>query len=1026
MVIFGPVKINSLPRILLFISLLFTGFSSLAQPKQYSFTHHGTNEGLASHEVYSIVQDENGYLWIGTNNGLQRFDGTRYRSFRFKKGNPASIPHNDVYQVHYDKRKNLWILTKDGKVGRFDTKTFKYIESNLVLSRNDIRHAERTLLEDEEGNVFLSYAHFDFLTWDETNNEFSEKYTFLKFPTDWQVSYVVQQKGTRKYFIGGAKGLAVYDRATDQLSYQGHNTAKESIIETFGKIPGTTRFFIDSKNRLWFDSWLGSPALFCFDLKNKKIILNEYRLHDITRGYHEIRGIMQQKDGTIWIKGLGVFARYLEKEKRFEPVKNEYRNEQSIDFDKVNDLCEDIEQNVWVATNNNGVYRFNPASQFFTNIRQQNRVNGQPGEGSMMSFLLMNDNTLLAGAWSDGLYRYDSNFNMLPLGIRGFDEKRPPFIWSMVLSKDNNTIWMGSQPGIFRINQARGTSEYYNPKVMQNRTVRQVVEDKFGNVWMGTQSVGLFKWDSKKGNRKFEEGVTPIEDIPPAGITRLLIDKTGYLWVATMGHGLYVVDPATEKVVMHLGTKEPSGRKLLWDGPVDVLQYDDSTIVIASNGIHLFNTRKQAVTRILNMPESIPNAISAIQRDKTGYLWISTTSGLFRVNLQNQIFIHFDRIDGIGNDRFVIAASYVMPDGRILFGADNQFVMFHPSEVQINEVSPDVTITGFQLMNKPLQVDSLLNRKRVELSPVDNSIAIEFSGLRYNGTYIIKYKLEGLDKDWIIADKTNQAIYSYLPPGTYTFLLQSQDAEGNLGKNITRLEILINPPFWRTWWFFCLLALGMAAIFYWLDRERMNKLKALQTVRTEIAGNLHEEVNTTLNNINLLSEMARIKADKDINRSKEFIDQISTKSHNMIIAMDDILWSIDPQNDNMQKSLLRMMEFMDSLKNRHGANIELALDKKVRSLRLDMKTRHEVFLIFKEALRMIVQYAGGKDTLIHIDLFKNKLSLKLQDATADLDLNHLAIDECIREMHSRASFINAELDVQYDKTGVAIILLVPV
>jgi signal transduction histidine kinase len=367
-----------------------------------------------------------------------------------------------------------------------------------------------------------------------------------------------------------------------------------------------------------------------------------------------------------------------------------------------------------------------------------------------------------------------------------------------------------------------------------------------------------------------------------------------------------------------------------------------------------------------------------------------------------------------------------MPDGRIIFGADNQMVMFDPSQVRINESSPDVTITGFQLMNKDLQVDSLLQAKRIELSPIDNSIAIEFSGLRYNGTYLIRYKLENLDKDWIIADKTNQAIYSYLPPGSYTFLLQTQDAEGNLGKNITRLEILINPPFWRTWWFYCLLALGMAAIFYWLDKERMNKLKALQNVRTEIAGNLHEEVNTTLNNINLLSEMARIKADNDINRSKEFIDQISTKSHNMIIAMDDILWSIDPQNDNMQKSLLRMMEFTDSLKNRHGAQIELALDKKVRSLKLDMKTRHEVFLIFKEALRMIVQHAGGKATEVHIDLFKNKLSLKLQDATANLEKNPEAIDECIREMHSRASFIKADLDVQYDRNGVAVVLLVAV
>jgi nitrate/nitrite-specific signal transduction histidine kinase len=145
----------------------------------------------------------------------------------------------------------------------------------------------------------------------------------------------------------------------------------------------------------------------------------------------------------------------------------------------------------------------------------------------------------------------------------------------------------------------------------------------------------------------------------------------------------------------------------------------------------------------------------------------------------------------------------------------------------------------------------------------------------------------------------------------------------------------------------------------------------------------------------------------------------------MIIAMDDILWSIDPHNDTMEKSLLRMMEFADALKKRHGASIEIALDKKVRSLKLDMKTRHEVFIIFKDALRMIVQHSGGKETLVHIDLFRNKLSLKLQDPTATFDNNNTAeINSLIRDMNDRAASINAELDVQQDNKGVAVVLLV--
>ena len=605
-------------------------------------------------------------------------------------------------------------------------------------------------------------------------------------------------------------------------------------------------------------------------------------------------------------------------------------------------------------------------------------------------------------------------------------EKVTPSMWSMCLSGDSNTIWIGSQPGVWAINQATRSAIFYNPPIMKERTVRQIAEDKYGNLWMGTQSLGAFKWTKTKGNRKFEEGVTQFTGVPVSQILKIFIDNKGHVWIATSDQGLFVIDPATDKVILHFGTKEPAERKLLSDGIASVLQYDDSTIVIAANGIHLFNTKKQKIVKSFGLPESQAGTIASMEKDKNGYLWVSATSGLFRINPQNKIFIYFNRVDGITNDYFIIGASYELPDGKLLFGADNQFVVFDPSDVQINDVAPDIKITGFKLMNELLSVDSLQKRDRIVLGPEDNSIAVEFSGLSYNSAYIIKYMLEGLDKDWKIADKNYQAIYSYLPPGSYTFLARSEDAEGKPSKNITKLVIKVNPPFWQTWWFFCLLGLLIAAVFYWLDKQRVNKLLELQKVRADIAANLHEDVNKTLNNINLLSEMARIKADKDVDRSKEYIEQISTKTRNMINALSDIMWTIDPQNDNMEKSLLRMTEFADALRNRYGVHIELALDKKVRSLKLDMKTRHETYFIFKEALWMIVKYSGGKETLIYIDFFKNKLSMKLQDATAKLDKNITEIENSIKAMSERATLINAELDVQCDKKGIAIILLVPV
>ena len=167
--------------------------------------------------------------------------------------------------------------------------------------------------------------------------------------------------------------------------------------------------------------------------------------------------------------------------------------------------------------------------------------------------------------------------------------------------------------------------------------------------------------------------------------------------------------------MLHFGTEEPPERKLSVNGIASVLQYDDTTMVIAANGIYLYNTRQQRISSYIKLPETIPGVIAAMEKDGNGYLWISTTNGVLRLNPRNKIFIQFDRTDGIVNDYFILAASYVLPDGRIMFGADNQFVVFDPELVRINAPAPDVTITGFKLTNRSLLIDSLLKSDRIEL-----------------------------------------------------------------------------------------------------------------------------------------------------------------------------------------------------------------------------------------------------------------------------------------------------------------------
>ena len=188
-------------RLYIFVFLFLSQHLFGQQAKQYSFTHYGVSSGLSANGVQQVVQDAEGYIWIATTNGIQRFDGSRYITFRKQKNNPFTIPHNYIHQLMLDKKNNLWVLTGDGKAGIFDTKKFIYKEVPVKVKRPEVFASGRKLVCDEEGNIFYIFADQDFVTWNEQRNEFSEAYNFIPELAQWKIVDFIQQPGTKKYWI---------------------------------------------------------------------------------------------------------------------------------------------------------------------------------------------------------------------------------------------------------------------------------------------------------------------------------------------------------------------------------------------------------------------------------------------------------------------------------------------------------------------------------------------------------------------------------------------------------------------------------------------------------------------------------------------------------------------------------------------------------------------------------------------------------------------------------------------------------
>ncbi|HYH15711.1 MAG TPA: triple tyrosine motif-containing protein, partial [Flavisolibacter sp.] len=333
-------------------------------------------------------------------------------------------------------------------------------------------------------------------------------------------------------------------------------------------------------------------------------------------------------------------------------------------------------------------------------------------------------------------------------------------------------------------------------------------------------------------------------------------------------------------------------------------------------------------------------------------------------------------------------------------------------------------LTSFRLGNRPLLIDSLLQEGEVNLQYNSSAIYIEFSNLHFFRQKKLRYyyKLENLDEDWILADGGNHAQYNYIPPGSYTFQVKSVNEDGLSSTEYATLDIIVKPPFWKTGLFYALLTLLVLLILFLIDRERLKRLRAVQQMRSQIAGDLHKDIHVTLSDINVLSAMAKIKVDKDLNRSKDYIDTISHKSRDMMESMEDILWTLDPDNDSMEKMLLRIKEYTDGFKNTHNIAIDFNSNKNIDNLMLDMRCRHEFLLFYKHALAYMIEQVGCSHIHITLEYIKSKLSLKLQADCLNDGKSNNVLSASWQEMHKRAEALNASLDVTANKKKAYIFL----
>ena len=985
-------------KLLLIIFACFSYLIAKAQQQTYLFSHLGLRNGLTSENIVAVQQDDRGFIWVATTAALQRYDGQHF--VNFFTGNNGGLPGGTIRNMQMDKKNRLWLLNGESSLGYLDTDNFIYhtVKVDIPASYGKTISA---LYIDNNDNVLLIFVNRGFITYNEKENRVAVQYNSFTLPAGWEPKHFWQDEAFN-YWIAADSGILKYNSGKKIFSYRGHNHENDPVIKTFEEVRNVGYVYVDRNNNFWMTQKDPGLIIKSYTAADGKIKQWQDTINRAMKGtYFEMWGINQFKDGSAWIAGSGIFAQINYSKHTVTLVKASVSGEYSIRYDQVNSLFEDREKSIWVCTNK-GLFRFNPSAQVFQVVNNRLPADEKIYNSEVTGFLQTLNDEILVSTWGNGTFTYDNNFD--PTSVKYTTRNaNGGMVWCL-LQRPNGDVWQCMQDGhLFIYKAASKQIEKLHLPAFNNSTIRQAVQDNDGNIWLGTQGGRLIKWDKHDNSFSVKQQFKRL-------VSRLSVDNSNGLWACTDNDGVYHLKTTDGSIINHYTSGGSNSKGLLINGASDVLQYDDTTIIIASNGLNFLNPQKGTFRYFAEGTE-----IANLVKDKQGYIWMSTSVGIVCYHpLKKMLPVTFDASDGIDNYTFNTGAAAILKNSTIAFGTNHGFIVFDPQKALTFKYNlPQVQVAAFLLGGKLLPVDSILAVKELNLNYTQNSFSIQLTANSFQMEFKIYYRIDGMDTGWKQTGASGEINFNYLSPGKYILRAVCRDEKGNHGQ-VTSLAIHIAAPFWKTAWFYVLMLLLAGTILYWLDRQRIARKEAIQKMRSNLAGELHHEVNTALSNINILSEMARLKADTEPARSKEFIDQIHTKSTGMINAMEDILWAISPENDSMAKTLERLREQAEILSRSYNTAIDVLIDEKTAALGLNMKQRQDIFSLFKNVIAAITQ-KGARNIKIYIVFEKPFLVYNTELDSGNMDT--LEFENLLQRYELAGNLKNLRATITINTTG---------
>ena len=974
------------------------------------------------------MQDSRGFLWVGTFDGLNKYDGYNFTVYKNSIDDTSSISDNKIRTLCEDKNGNIWIGTWGGGLNKFIRDTEKFIsfhhnpdDPNTIASESIF-----SIFLDPSGNIWIGTegGGLDYL--DISN----EKFTHYKNNPDdpyslgsntVNVTYVdkagtlwcgTSKGGLNKFENSSKRFIRFLHSENDPQSLTG-NSVQSIWEDNFGDLwIGTS----DGLNKL--DRTTNKFKRYIHDPQNPESISdnNVWAIHD-------------DGEANLWIgninSGLNLFDRNNE---TFTFYSKDYSNPKSLSDYGVFAIFKDRTGVMWIGTWAGGLNKFNNEELKFKTYSHNPKDPNSLGSNSVYAIYKDKSGILWVGCEGGGLNRIDERNNKITRFMHNPNDRfsiSSDYVYS-ICEDTQGFLWVSTdQAGLNKLDRESNRFERFshdpdNPNSLSDDAISLIFIDSFGDLWIGTRGSGMDRLE--KGKKEFTHYKNDPEN--PSSISSKLVycfyeDRLKNLWIGTNDGGLMLYNRDSDNFTHY--KHDPKNRlNSLSNNIITSICEDENGILwigTTGAGLNRFDKTKNQFKHYREKQGLAADLIYGIQYDDKGNLWISTNYGLSRFNIKKEEFRNYNKADGLQDNDFNNWAHFKDKTGRMYFGGVNGFNSFYPEEIITRPYKSQIAITDFNILHKPVAIgyDSLWDRiileksitetKQIELSYDENIITFEITPLEFHNPRrnLFTYKMEGFEKNWIYGSASNRRItYTNLDPGTYTFYAKGSNNEGVWNEAGTSLKIIIRPPWWATWWSYILYVFVFVLLFagstrFYLNRERLRtqleleqehakKLEEVDKMKSNFYANISHEFRTPLMLIlGPVEKLASKLADEDSKKQTGMIKGNAKRLLNLINQLLELSrleakkLKLNASPGNIVHYVKGLVREFESITEQRDISLKLIIEKENIDAYFDKEKMERIITnVMSNAIKFTPQ--GGRITVKISETPRNEVEIIVRDS----------------------------------------------